>query len=61
MGALAFVLTMLSELALAIAVFGQTPGGWAAAQFAVPGIFGLAGQMLFGAMPLLVGIIMPRK
>ena len=52
-GLVAFILLMLAELALAVQ-FGRTPAQWAASLVAVPGIIGLAGQIIFALMPLLV-------
>jgi hypothetical protein len=54
MGALAFALLMAAEAALGILAFGETLPQWTASLFAVPGIFGLAGQLAFAAMPLCV-------
>jgi hypothetical protein len=54
MGGLGFALLMGAELALAVAAFGQDAGEWLTALFAMPGVIGLAGQVLFGAMPLWV-------
>ena len=53
MGSTAFALLMLAEVTLASAVFGQSPGGWLNSIFAMPGLIGLAGQILFALMPLM--------
>ena len=60
-GAAAFALLMGAELALATWAFGQTAQGWLAAQFRLPGALGLAGQLVFAAMPLAVRAGFPRK
>jgi hypothetical protein len=52
MGALAFLLLMLAELATALA-FGQTAPQFLAAMATAPGALGLAGQIGFGLIPLL--------
>lgn len=52
MGALAFALLMLAELATAIA-FGQTPARFLTAMTTAPGALGLAGQIGFGLIPAL--------
>ena len=54
MGALAFALLLASEAALAVLAFGQAPRAWLASLATAPGALGLGGQLLFGAMPLLV-------
>ena len=51
MGALAFALLMVSEVLLSLAL-GRTAGEWLAAMDTPPGAIGLAGQMIFAAMPL---------
>lgn len=53
MGAVAFVLLMLAELALSIALFGDTVAKHFAAYAAAPEAVGLAGQALFAAFPLI--------
>ena len=50
MGALAFVILMLAELALALA-FGQTPRQFLAAMASPAGALGLAGQVGFALIP----------
>lgn len=52
MGALAFALLMLAELALALA-FGQTPARFLADLATPPGALGLVGQIGFGLIPAL--------
>lgn len=54
LGLAALVLLVSSELALALALFGQTPGSWLAALAAPAGLLGLAGQIGFGIIPALV-------
>jgi hypothetical protein len=58
MGGIAFALLMLAEASLARMMpgTGSATGvaAWFAALFTVPGIYGLAGQIGFGVMPLLV-------
>jgi hypothetical protein len=54
MGATAFVLTMASEAALAGVLRGQTVFEWATGLITPLGLVGLMGQLMFGAMPLLL-------
>ncbi len=54
MGLVAFTLLMLAEVALASLLFGQSPAEWLNSIFAMPGIIGLTGQILFALLPLLV-------
>lgn len=56
MGLTAFAVLMLAECVLAVFLFGQTAGQWAAALVTMPGPLGLAGQLGFAAMPLVVGL-----
>ena len=53
-GLIAFVLLLALELALGVALFGQSAQEWGAALATPPGALGLAGQVLFGLMPALV-------
>lgn len=53
MGAAAFVLVLLAELALAWGLSAQVPLAWARSLTTPPGALGLAGQALFALMPLL--------
>jgi hypothetical protein len=53
MGALAFALLMLAEMALAVLLFGQTPGAFFSAMATAPGALGLAGQIGFAVVPAL--------
>jgi hypothetical protein len=53
MGGTAFAWLMLAEFGLALA-FGQRPATYAAALLAPPGLLGLAGQLLFAALPLII-------
>jgi len=55
MGITAFTLLMLAEVTLASAFFGQSPAGWLNSIFAMPGLIGLGGQILFALMPLMTG------
>jgi hypothetical protein len=52
MGAMAFVLLMIAELALAVLVFGRTPAQHFAAYGDAAGWLGLAGQIVFALLPL---------
>ena len=61
MGALAFGMLMMAELALAVLLFNQTAAQWLASVMTMPGPIGLTGQMLFGLMPLLVGAELRRQ
>jgi hypothetical protein len=54
-GALAFTLTMISEAALSQLIRGQSITEWAAAVATPLGLFGLAAQLGFAAMPVLAG------
>ena len=54
MGACAFAMLMMAEMLLAVSLFGQTPGQWLDGVVTMPGPIGLAGQMMFGQMPLVV-------
>jgi hypothetical protein len=54
MGGLGFALTMASEAVLAGLIRDQSTGHWAAELFTPLGMAGLAGQLAFGAMPLLI-------
>jgi hypothetical protein len=53
MGALAFLILMLAEVALAYALSGQTPAAYAATFLTPPGALGLAGQIGFALIPAL--------
>lgn len=54
MGAIAFVLLMASEALLAGVLRGQSIGEWAHELTTPLGLVGLAGQLAFAAMPILV-------
>jgi hypothetical protein len=54
MGAVALLLLFIAELLMAVLLFGQTPQAWFTGVVTMPGPIGLAGQILFGLMPLLV-------
>ena len=54
MGGFAFVLLMLAEAALGFLLTGQGVAGWPAAMSTPAGLAGLAGQILFALIPLLV-------
>jgi hypothetical protein len=56
MGALAFVLLMIAEALLALALGNQDLGAWFAGLFRAPGWIGLAGQVAFGLCPLLAAL-----
>lgn len=53
MGGLAFVLLMITELALAGPLFGRSISQSLAAMATDAGLLGLSGQILFGLVPLL--------
>ncbi|MDN3566769.1 hypothetical protein QWZ14_20530 [Paeniroseomonas aquatica] len=55
MGATAFALTMASEIALAGVLRGQGVMDWAAATATPLGLVGLAGQVAFAALPMVLG------
>uniref|UniRef100_UPI0013D942F5 hypothetical protein n=1 Tax=Sandarakinorhabdus rubra TaxID=2672568 RepID=UPI0013D942F5 len=55
MGGTAFLWLMAAELGLSLA-FGRTAGEHLAALLAPAGLLGLAGQILFAALPLLVRV-----
>lgn len=56
MGAIAFALLMVAELALTLAMAGGNAADgmrtWIASVIAQPGIYGFAGQIIFALMPL---------
>jgi hypothetical protein len=54
MGVVAFVLLLAAELALALALFGGTVTGFLAELGTPEGAAGLAGQVVFAALPLVV-------
>ncbi len=54
-GVIAFVLLMVSEALLAGVLRGQSLGEWALDLVTPLGLIGLAGQVGFAAMPVLVG------
>jgi hypothetical protein len=54
-GAIAFVLTMASEVVLSALMRGQSAGEWAAVIATPIGLVGLAGQLGFAAIPALIG------
>jgi hypothetical protein len=53
MGAIAFALLLLAELALATLLFGQTAATFLASTATAPGALGLAGQIGFALIPAL--------
>lgn len=53
-GSVAFGLLMFAECALAVALFGKSPAGWATELVEAPGLIGLIGQLVFAAMPWLI-------
>jgi hypothetical protein len=55
MGATAFALTMASEAALSWLMRGERPTEWAGTLTTHLGVIGLAGQAIFGLMPMVVG------
>ena len=54
MGAVALMLLFIAEPLLAYTLFGHLPQDWVKGVFTMPGPIGLAGQLLFGMMPLVV-------
>ena len=56
MGAIAFACLMLGEAALAVAVFGQSLPAFLATFSQTPARLGLAGQLVFAVMPLIVSM-----
>jgi hypothetical protein len=54
-GAFAFIILMGAELALAKLLNDQSPAQWASSLVVVPGVIGLAGQIGFAVMPMVVG------
>jgi len=59
MGVLAFVLLLAAELVLSLVLFGGTAVGFIASLGTPEGAAGLAGQLAFAAIPLLVGRAAP--
>lgn len=55
MGGLAFVLLMAIEFGMATLLFGRSPAAYAASFATLAGLLGLAGQIVFGLLPLFVG------
>lgn len=53
MGALAFLLLMVAEFALAFVLSGQAPQAYAASLLTAAGMLGLAGQIGFALIPAL--------
>lgn len=53
MGGSAFLLLMLAEFGLSQA-FGRAPGVYWASFFTAEGVLGLAGQLVFAALPLII-------
>ena len=56
MGAVAFALLIVAELILAVTVFGASAVDFVAAYGTPAGAVGLAAQLVFAAMPLLVRV-----
>lgn len=54
MGGVGFTLLMASEFGLAVMLFGRAPAGFVAAYRTAAGAIGLAAQVAFGLMPLLL-------
>lgn len=54
MGAVALMLLFIAEPLFAYSLFGQSPADWLRGVFTMPGPIGLAGQIAFGLMPLLI-------
>jgi hypothetical protein len=60
-GAIAFVLTMVSEAAFSYLMRGQSVMQWAATVATPLGLIGFTAQLGFATMPLLVGMVGPQK
>lgn len=60
-GAIAFVLTIVSEAGLAGAIRGQSLAQWLAALATPIGMVGLAGQIGFAMMPVFIGASSTKK
>jgi hypothetical protein len=60
MGGLALLLLMLAELGLLLFT-GRAPRDWIASWGTPPGLFGLAGQILFALLPWLDGLGLMKK
>lgn len=54
MGVVAFILLLAAEVVLSLTLFGGTAAGFVASFGTPEGALGLAGQVAFAAMPLLV-------
>jgi ABC-type polysaccharide/polyol phosphate export permease len=54
MGALAFALLMLAELALSMLAFGRSVSAHLALYRELPALLGLAGQIAFATFPVMV-------
>lgn len=52
MGALAFALLIMAEVALGVFGFGRSIGGQIAAMLSPAGVAGIGGQLVFAAFPL---------
>lgn len=60
-GAIAFALTMASEAALAETIRGQNLIEWVTSVLSPLGLVGLVGQLIFAAMPVMVGLNIAGK
>jgi hypothetical protein len=60
-GVVAFTLTMVSEAALSAVLRGQSVADWAVTLATPLGLIGLAGQIAFAAMPVLLGLGRPDR
>jgi hypothetical protein len=54
MGGSALILLVIAEMVLGLTVFEQSPGQSLADALVLPGLIGLAGQIVFGLIPLWV-------
>lgn len=61
MGALAFAVLMGLELGLSVLLFGNTVQAHLARICEVPAALGLAGQLVFAALPALLLVLPPRS
>ena len=53
MGLAAYALLMAVEFAFAVAVFGQSPAGYAASLQTTPGVLGITAQLGFALIPMI--------
>lgn len=61
MGVIAFAMLMIAEVALSVVAFGMTVEQWARSLVAMPGPIGLAGQVIFAFVPMIVRELLVRR